>query len=236
MRLPISSSKVVPMLRRAALLALTTSVGASPTLSGQEQYSVQPGDQVQIEFFTGAGTRLDEVAGTRIVDMVGEIFLPYVGTVTVTGLDAAGIRDLLVEQYAGFYASPVVDVAVRLRVNVLGSVRNPGHFFVDPTCTVIDAIAMAGGFTSEFEYGGGGGGGNASDPSQVRLVRGQDTRILDLRAESEQPDHFSIRIQSGDWLYTPPRPRSRWRDEIIFWGSVASLMTSVVTLAILIGG
>ena len=234
MRLPISSSTVVTMLRRAALLALTTAVGASPTLSGQEQYSVQPGDQVQIEFFTGAGTRLAEVAGTRIVDMGGQIFLPYVGTVAVAGLDAAGIRDLLVEQYAGFYANPVVDVAVRLRVNVLGSVRNPGHFFVDPTSTVIDAIATAGGFTSELEFGVGRA--SASDPSQVRLVRGQDTQILDLRAESLQPDHFSILIQSGDWLYVPPRPGSRWRDEIIFWGSVASLMTSVVTLAILLGG
>ncbi len=234
MRLPISSSTVVPMLRRAALIALTTSVGASPTLSGQEQYSVQPGDQVQIEFFTGAGTRLAEVAGTRVVDMGGEIFLPYVGTVPVVGLNAAEIRDLLVEQYAGFYANPVVDVSVRLRVNILGSVRNPGHFFVDPTSTVIDAIATAGGFTSELAYGVGGG--SASDPSQVRLVRGQETRILDLRAESAQPDHFNIPIISGDWLYTPPRPRSRWRDEIIFWGSVASLATSVVTLAILLGG
>jgi len=233
MRLPISSATVVPMLRRAALLALTTTVGASPTLSGQEQYSVQPGDQVQIEFFTAAGAQLAEVAGTRIVDMGGQIFLPYVGTVSVAGLDAAGIRNLLVEHYAGFYADPVVDVAVLLRVNILGSVRNPGHFFIHHTSTVIDAIATAGGFTSELEYGGGG---SASDPSQVRLVRGPDTRILDLRAGSLQPDHFNILIQSGDWLYVPPRPRSRWRDEIIFWGSVASLMTSVVTLAILIGG
>jgi len=232
MRLPISSSTVVPMLRRAALLALTASVGASPTLSGQEQYSVQPGDQVQIEFFTAAGAELSEVAGTRIVDMGGAIFLPYVGTVSVAGLDAAGIRELLVEQYAGFYASPVVDVTVRLRVNILGSVRNPGHFFVDPTSTVIDAIATAGGFTPEIDYGGGGG--SASDASQVRLVRGQDTEILDLRAESPQPEHFSILIQSGDWLYVPPQPRSRWRDEVTFWSSVTSLLLGIATLVVLI--
>ena len=207
------------MIRRAALLALTASVGATPALSGQQQYSVQPGDEVQIEFFTGAGSRLDEVVGTRIVDLDGAIFLHYVGTVRVSGL--------------GVYSNPVVDVSVRLRVNLLGAVRIPGHYFVDPTSTVIDAIATAGGFTQELEVGGGGG--VASDPSKVRLVRGQETQILDLRAESEQPEHFSIPVQSGDWLYIPPRPRSRWRDEITFWGSVLGLVTSVASLAILIG-
>lgn len=221
------------MLRRAALLALTASVGTAPALSAQHRYSVQPGDEVQIEFFTAAGASLNEVAGTRIVDLGGEIFLPYVGTVSVTGLDAAGIRELLVERYEGFYSNPVVDIAVRLRVNVLGSVRAPGHYFVDPTSTVIDAIATAGGFTTELEYGSAGGG--ASDPSQVRLVRGEESRILDLRAESTNPEVFSIPIQSGDWLYVPPRPRSRWRDEISFWGSVASLLTSVAALAVLFG-
>ena len=221
------------MIRRAALLALTASVGATSTLSGQQQYSVQPGDEVQIEFFTAAGSRLDEVVGIRIVDLGGEIFLPYVGTVRVAGLDAAGIRELLVERYGGVYSNPVVDVAVRLRVNLLGSVRMPGHYFVDPTSTVIDAIATAGGFTQELEVGGTGGG--ASDPSQVRLVRGSETQILDLRAESSHPEHFSVTIQSGDWLYVPPRPRSRWRDEITFWSSVTSLILGVASLVILIG-
>ena len=126
-----------------------------------------------------------------------------------------------------------MDIAVRLRVNVLGSVRAPGHYFVDPTSNVIDAIAVAGGFTTELEYGAAGGG--ASDPSQVRLVRGEETRVLDLRAESETPEVFSIPILSGDWLYVPPRPRSRWRDEISFWGSVAALLSSVATLALLFG-
>ncbi len=75
----------------------------------------------------------------------------------------------------------------------------------------------------------------AGNPSAVRLVRDGQTIILDLRPETADPRVLAMRIQSGDWIHVPPRPRSRFRDEIQFWGSLVSLFTSMVAAVVLIG-
>ena len=68
---------------------------------------------------------------------------------------------------------------------------------------------------------------------QVRLVRDNVTHILNLRPDEVQPSVISMRVQSGDWIHVPPRPRSEVRDQITFWGGVLSFLTSIVSLLIL---
>lgn len=216
----------VPSLGLVALLL------APALLFGQvPDPGVMPGDRVEIDFFTAAGNRLDEVAGTRTVDRNGRLFLPYVGTVRVEGLDAAGIRELLTGRYGEFYANPVVDVTTLLRVNVTGAVRNPGNYFLDPTSTVLDAISMASGMESEVQLGSGR---EAADPSRVRLVRrGGELFILDLRPATATEGTLSLLVRSGDWIDVPVRTRSRVRDNIQFAGSIASVVATVVGIIVL---
>ncbi len=192
-------------------------------------YDVRAGDQVAIEFYTAAGTRLAEVSGERTVDRNGRIYLPYVGTVELTGLDAPGIREVLTQRFSEFYDSPVVDVTVLLRVNVTGAVRLPGSYFLDPASTIVDALSRGGGTGTEVDIGMVGG---AADPSQVRLVRGGTTETLNLRPDEATPEVLTRRIQSGDWLYVPPRPRSRWRDNIQFISTIVGLVAGVATVVI----
>ena len=80
----------------------------------------------------------------------------------------------------------------------------------------------------------GGAGGDvavsntvAGNLSAVRLVTDAQTIILDLRRETADPRVLAMRIQSGDWIRVPPRPRSRFRDEIQFRCSGVSLFTSM---------
>jgi hypothetical protein len=42
------------------------------------------------------------------------------------------------------------------------------------------------------------------------------------------------RIHFGDWLHVPARRRSRVRDELRFWSTVTSFVTSVVVLVVLV--
>ena len=60
---------------------------------------VQPGDQVTITVYTGAGAELTQASGERIVDPSGEIFLPLLRTVRVIGMETADIRRVLEEGY-----------------------------------------------------------------------------------------------------------------------------------------
>lgn len=216
-----------------ATAALTSPVAAQVDDLGaaEETYAVRPGDQVTISFFTAAGDRLEVIAGTRTVDRDGRLFLPYVGSVDVTGLDVQGIRERLEQLYARFYTDPVVDVTVELRINVTGAVRNPGSIFIDPSATLIDVLSEAGGVGIDVVVASNQ---IAADPSKVRLVRDGRVTILDVRPEHVTQDVLSMPIQSGDWIFVPPRPRSRIRDEIQFWGGVLSFATTVVALVVLI--
>jgi len=195
---------------------------------------VQAGDQLEIAMFTAAGERLPEVSGTRIVDRGGRIFLPYVGSVQVEGRDVTQIRDLLSGRYADFYSEPVIDVEASIRVNVTGAVRQPGNYFVSPTSTVVDALAIAGGSAPEVDIGGYGG---AADLERVRLVRQGEpqTRILDLRPEVADAEVLQLLVQSGDWLHVPPQQTSQWRSDLQLLSGIFSLAGSIAALVILIG-
>ena len=192
---------------------------------------VQPGDQVNITFYTAAGTRLAEISRERTVDPDGELFLPFLGTVPVVGLESPAIRGLLEERYGALYSDPVVEVDANVNVNVTGAVRSPGQFYVPPSATLVDLLARAGGVTSEVDIGLAGG---ASDPSQVRLVRDGVTSVIDLRPLEISQEVISLRVQSGDWLYVPRAQRSLSRERITFWGSALTTLFTFVSLIVLI--
>ena len=204
----------------------------TPSLSAQDpSYGVQPGDRVTLDFFTAAGVRSNEIAGERTVDRNGEIFLPFLGTISVLGKDAEAIRALREDEYSVLFAEPVLQVVVQLRVNITGMVRRPGSYYVDPTLTVLDALAEAGGSSGEIDIAGGG----AADASQVRLVRRNgELRILDLRPEQITQETRAIKIQSGDWIHVPLRRKSKLRDDIQFYGSVLAILVSMAGLIVLV--
>lgn len=225
-------------MRRMTWAALPCSwlllIALSPSLSAQDDGTngVQPGDRVTLDFFTAAGVRSNEIAGQRIVDRNGEIFLPFLGTVSVAGKDAEAIRVLLEERYSVIFAAPVLQVVVHLRINITGMVRRPGSYYLDPTLTVLDALAEAGGSSGEIDLGTGGG---AADASRVRLVRRSgELRILDLRANEISEETRAIKIQSGDWIDIPPQSQSKLRDDIQFYGSLLTMMVSLASLIVII--
>ena len=199
------------------LLGACASSGSIPRMELPQltRTGVQPGDQVNIAFYTSAGARLAEVSGERTVDPNGELFLPFLGTVHVVGMETADIRRLLEERYGVLYSDPVVEVVTNVNVNITGAVRIPGRFYVPPSATLVDALALAGGVTSEIDLGLSGG---ASDASQVRLVRNGVATVLDLRPLDIRPEILGLQIQSGDWLYVPRAESSQLREQISMWG------------------
>jgi protein involved in polysaccharide export with SLBB domain len=204
---------------------------ATVELPALTRTGVQPGDQVRIALYTSAGTRLNEVSGERTVDPNGELFLPFLGTVSVIGLGPAGIRRLLEERYGALYSNPVVEVVTEVSINVTGAVRSPGQYFVPPSATLVDALARAGGATSETDISLQGG---ASDPSQVRLVRDGVGTVIDMRPLTVRPEVIDLLVQSGDWLYVPTAQRSQLREDVQFWGSVFSTLFTAASLIVLI--
>lgn len=83
----------------------------------------------------------------------GTLRIPYVGPIPVGGLspDAAARRAEKALKDGKFFVNPHVTIAVvqslSQRVSVLGEVKTPGRYPVDARTSIVDLIALAGGFT-----------------------------------------------------------------------------------------
>jgi polysaccharide biosynthesis/export protein len=80
----------------------------------------------------------------------GKISLPLVGEVQAAGLTPLNLEKDIASKLKNFISEPEVTVMVQQvnsqKFNVLGQVVRPGTYVIANSPTVIDAIALAGGF------------------------------------------------------------------------------------------
>ena len=80
----------------------------------------------------------------------GMITLPLVGEIKATGLTPVQLQDEITTELKKFLSDPQVTVIVvevhSLTFNVMGQVQKPGYFPLTRRMTVLDAIALSGGF------------------------------------------------------------------------------------------
>jgi polysaccharide export outer membrane protein len=92
-----------------------------------------------------------ELEKTQPVRPDGRISLPLVNDVVAAGRTPMELRDELTKKLASFVHNPDVAVVVReinsLKISVMGQVKTPGRYDLKGPSTVLDALALAGGFT-----------------------------------------------------------------------------------------
>ncbi len=162
-----------------------------------EAYRLNPGDLITV---TVVGEPL--LSGDQLVGPDGTIRLPLVGSVMAAGLTLDELTERLTQSLRRFLRDPKVIVALKQlplmfrRVYVLGAVKMPGVYAL-PTggsATVIDAIALAGGFSEE------------ADLERVRIFQ-KDGRVLTVNLKNFQADGFRLNgstLQPGDLVWVPP--------------------------------
>jgi polysaccharide export outer membrane protein len=115
-------------------------------LDATEDYLIGPEDVLDIQVWKDP-----DLTKTIQVRPDGKISLPLVNDVQAAGLSPMQLRATLTKGYSQFMTNPEISVIVRevhsLKVSVLGAVRTPGRFDLRSQATVLDALAMAGGFT-----------------------------------------------------------------------------------------
>jgi polysaccharide export outer membrane protein len=142
------------------------------------------------------------MTGAHQVAPDGTINFPLLGAVQVNGLEptdvAQKIQAELIER--DFLRDPHVSVYVEeyasKRVSVVGAVANPGTFPLEPGMTVVQAISMAGGFSS------------LADRDGTVVTRHVDKEIIRYRvpvARVTKGQAEDIEVAAGDIIFVPER-------------------------------
>jgi polysaccharide biosynthesis/export protein len=80
----------------------------------------------------------------------GKISLPLLNDVQASGLTAMQLRDDLIKKFTEFMPSPEVSVLITgvnsFKVSVLGQVNRPGRYDLKSKTTMLELIALCGGF------------------------------------------------------------------------------------------
>jgi len=155
---------------------------------GEAEFKLGPDDVVEVFVY-----KEPELSPTVVVRPDGKISLPLIGELMVNGKSALELQREVTQKLAQYIAEPSVNVIVKevnsAKVSVLGEVKTPGMYKIKDRATILDAVALAGGFT---EY---------ARRDKVTLIRiepnGQQHRIQ-INVEDQ------IKGRKGDLFYILP--------------------------------
>jgi polysaccharide biosynthesis/export protein VpsN len=153
------------------------------------------GDTMELRIGGVPSEETQLITGSYSVDGEGFINLPHIGKVRAAGLSQAELQRAVEAAYRGgeIYTNPTITIAVPTVarfVNVSGDVRQPRRVEYTTDLTVLGAISAAGGFT---DY---------ADQRKVRLLRGKEVRMIDVKAVRSNPS-LDIALLPGDQIEVP---------------------------------
>jgi protein involved in polysaccharide export with SLBB domain len=177
----------------------------SPTFSQRfPRYRLRPGDAMGLNFQYSP-----EFNQSVTVQPDGFITLREIGELNVNGLTVPEVKSALETAYSKILAKPEITVDLtnfdKPYFTVAGQVGKPGRYELRGDTTVIEGIALAGGFTS------------ASKHSEVVLVRRVDdqwlrAQPLDIKKLMASKDlSEDVHLQPGDMLIVPQNRFSKIR-------------------------
>jgi polysaccharide export outer membrane protein len=181
-----------------ATAVVTPGTDASPAaVPVGADYVIGPDDVLMISVWKN-----ETLSRTLPVRPDGKISMPLLHDVQAAGLTPMQLRDRLAGSLAEFMPNPEVAVSVTevrsYRVSVLGEVQRPGLLQLRSNTTILEALAMAGGFR------------DFASPSKIMIFR-QDAkgntekiRFNYNRAVSNASEQENlILLKSGDVIVVP---------------------------------
>ncbi len=188
-----------PAARRAAAADGTDKKPASDKKTAQaapaasEEYRLGPGDKLRIEVYKDP--QLSQSAQIR---PDGKITLPLIGDVDASGRTPMELRDTITTSLKEYITNPTVTVivveALASQVFVMGEVAHPGPVQLHGPTTILQALAVAGGF-KEF-----------ANTKDVKVMRTTASGVQTLRFNYKDAVNGDVKpffLRSGDTVIVP---------------------------------
>jgi polysaccharide export outer membrane protein len=179
-----------------ATAAIAVGEGLAPppaaASSIEGEYRLGPEDVIEVFVW-----KEPELATTVVIRPDGRISLPLADELMASGKTAAELQQEITVKLSKYVNQPVVNVMVKqvnsLKISVLGEVRKPDVYRIKNRVTVLDAIAMAGGFT------------DLARPNRVILLRntpaGPQRIKINIRQLVAESDGKPFYLQTLDTVY-----------------------------------
>jgi len=233
-----SSYKNVPYFQDLKTDSIRTEV-----ISNQTDLTIQPGDLLGIHFNSlnaeasamfnynlerpNGSSNLDRVEENAVtgylVDKEGNITLPIIGNVKVTGLTTAQISALLENKLSTYLTKPRINTRIQnFKISILGDVKNPGQYnIINERITILEGLGKAGDL-------------NSTGIRKVLLVRELDgvrTYVpIDLTSKNifYSPYYY---LKNNDVIYVQPNRTRVENDGTTFQkASIAVSLLSIIAI------
>jgi polysaccharide export outer membrane protein len=143
-----------------------------------------------------------ELSATFRVASDGTIDYPLLGSVLVDGLTPTEVVKIIETglKEGEFLKNPHVSILVKeyqsKKISVFGQVKKPGTFPYQDGMSVVEAISLAGGFTSMARK---------NDTTVIRIINGEKKRFRVPVEEIGQGKTANFTLNTGDIVFVPER-------------------------------
>lgn len=189
-----------------------------------ESLTAEKFDFLRRQSGTQVGSNQTIMLSSELVDRAGEITLPVINKVKVTGMTIFQVQDTLQMLADSYLESPVVKVRLsNFRFTVLGEVQTEGTVSTfNNRVTMPEALGLAGGLDE------------LADKTKIKLIRQTNDSVkvvyLNLLDEDfiKSPYYY---VHQSDVLIVPPLRQRPYRK---YFGQNFSLALSAISIALLV--
>lgn len=177
--------------------------------SAPSEYKISPNDIISFSLFTNDGNKMIDVgpisnsssgsAGTDyLVEIDGNVKLPVIGRVKVSGMTTREAEKMLVEKYTVYFVNPFITLAVlNRRVMIFPGLGGAAKVITleNENTTLLEALAQSGGIPQ------------TGKAHKIKLIRrtgnNSEVQLIDLSKIEGLPDG-NIVLQANDIIYVQP--------------------------------
>ena len=179
--------------------------------------TLRSGDVVVLKVY-----RDSELSGTYPIDASGSVEIPGLGTMRAAGLTPEQVSQLMVQTMRNNgFRNPQLAVRPLIRVSVLGMVRIPQLYSVEPGQSLIQVLTLAGG---PVEH---------ADLQHVRIIREGQVFMVDLQSALTGSGAGRIALYSNDVIFIPPKHGLTRENAQFIVSIVAASLALITTIVVL---